>query len=66
MAAYLYTVHTLPAGGSVPAVYVQPILQVHWIYTACTLHFGLGEYIYNSCTSMHYETTVQNKVLNME
>ncbi len=38
----LYTAHTLPASGSVPAVYVQPTLQLHWDYTACTLHFGLG------------------------
>ncbi len=37
-----YTAHTLPASGSVPAVYVQPALQLHWNYTACALHFGLG------------------------
>ncbi len=37
-----YTAHTLPASGSVPAVYVQPTLQLHWNYTAYTLHFGLG------------------------
>ncbi len=43
-AAYaVYLQYTLPASGSVPAVYVQPTLQLHWIYTACTLHFGLGK-----------------------
>ena len=30
------------ASGSVYAVYLQPTLQIHWNYTAYTLHFGLG------------------------
>ncbi len=38
----LCRVHTLPASGSVPAVCVQPRLQLHCLYTACTLHFSLG------------------------
>ena len=33
MPAFLYTAHTLPASGSVPAVYMQPTLQLHWLYT---------------------------------
>ncbi len=42
MAEFLCTAHTLPESGSVPAVYVQPTLQLHCNYTAYTLHFGLG------------------------
>ncbi len=29
----LYTAHTLPSSGSVPALYVQPSLQLHCLYT---------------------------------
>ncbi len=58
LTAFLYTAHTLPARGSVPAVYVQPTLQLHWNYTACTLHFGLG----NDNTTLSPQHTTRNPV----
>ncbi len=38
--SFLYTARTLPTSGSVFAAYFQPTLQLHWNYTANTLHFG--------------------------
>ena len=40
----LYTAHTLPASGSVPAVYVQPTLQLHCLYTP--LRSGKAHFIW--------------------
>ncbi len=42
MEEFLGTAPTLPASGSVYAVYLQPTLQIHWNYIAYPLHFSLG------------------------